>query len=321
MPGLSIGHVVLVIGIALLIFGPERLQEIARTLGQTVAELRRSSPELPNLLDPEIFTRTDFGLTDDESIPTTSALTEVGEQSEDSMSFGEHIAELRSRLFKAVLPVLATSAICFVFSDWILHVLKGPAGPGFEINAFGPMDGFAIKWKVALYAGLVLASPNWIYQLTAYISPGLTPRERRFLIPILIASGLLFVIGAAFGYMLLSGMMRVMLSMYGHEITYLPNANQYISFVVFFILACGIVFELPAVLLVLVRFGVLTPEMLRRQRKIAYFLLFVFAEIVTPVADPIVAPMIVMLPLVLLYEGAIFATRWVIPEAGTAAAV
>jgi sec-independent protein translocase protein TatC len=147
----------------------------------------------------------------------------------------------------------------------------------------------------------------------AFLVPALEPHERRFLIPALIAVGVLFILGAAFGYVLLGGMTRALFSMFGSQINYLPNANQYISFVTFFMLACGIVFELPAVLLVLVRFGVLQPALLRRQRKIAYFLLFVFAELVTPVADPIVAPMIVMLPLVVLYEGAIFATRWVKP--------
>ena len=318
MPGLSIGHIVLVLGIALLVFGPDRLQEIARSLGQTVAELQRSSPELPNLLDPELLAR---GSDDEEADPAAAALVEVGEPAEGTMALGDHVAELRSRLIRAILPVLVTAALCFVFSDWILHVLKGPAGSSFQINAFGPMDGFALKWKVALYAGLVLASPNWIYQLVAFIYPGLTPHERRFLIPTLVASGVLFVLGAGFGYMLLGGMMRVLISLYGHEINYLPNANQYISFVVFFMLACGIVFELPSVLLALVKFGVLQPETLRRQRKIAYFLLFVFAEVVTPVADPIVAPMIVMLPLVVLYEGAIFATRWVIADAEPKAVV
>jgi sec-independent protein translocase protein TatC len=175
------------------------------------------------------------------------------------------------------------------------------------------MDGFAIKWKVALYSGVVLASPVWIYQIVAFVAPGLEPRERRFLIPSLAATGVLFVLGAAFGYLLLGGMLRVMIGMYGTEVNYLPNANQYISFVVFFMLACGVVFEMPVVLLILVRLGILQPGTLRRQRKIAYFALFVFAEVVTPVADPIVAPMIVMVPLVILYEGAIFASRWAAP--------
>ncbi len=301
MPGFDIGHIALLLAIALVVFGPERLQEIARTLGQTVNEFRRASAGLPALLTSQ-------------QAPL-DAVGDEGEGAAGAMTITEHVEELRSRLIKAVLPVLVASAVCFFFSDWIIHLLKTPAGPGFQINAFGPMDGFVIKWKVALWAGVVLASPNWIYQLIAFVAPGLTPAERRFAIPVLIAVMVLFVLGTSFGYVLLAGMVRVMFGMFGKELNYLPNANQYISFVVFFMLACGLVFELPAILLALVRFGVVTPQMLRRQRKIAYFLLFAFAEIITPVADPIVAPMIVMLPLVILYEAAIFATRWVLPHA------
>jgi sec-independent protein translocase protein TatC len=296
MLGIDISHIGLLLAIALLVFGPERLQEIARTAGETLREFQHASQGLPDLLNPEPI--------------LSDATHEPGE-----MSLAEHFDELRSRLVKAVLPVLAAAVVCFFFSDTILHLLKAPAGPGFQINAFGPMDGFVIKWKVSLWAGLVIASPVWIYQLMAFVMPGLTPSERHFAVPTLVAIMLLFVLGTIFGYVLLGGMIRVMFSMFGKELNYLPNANQYISFVVFFMLACGLVFELPAVLLVLVRFKVLKPEMLRRQRKIAYFLLFAFAEIITPVADPIVAPMIVMLPLVVLYEGAIFATRWVVPSA------
>jgi sec-independent protein translocase protein TatC len=323
MPGLDIGHIVLVMGIALMVFGPDRLREIARTLGQTVNELRRSGQGLPNLLSTDALSLLEDGAALSPLFPPGGGEIEgqAGYAPEaGEMTLSEHFAELRRRLVWGAAPVLLAGAVCFFFSDPILRLLKGPAGATFQINAFGPMDGFAIRWKIALYAGLVLSSPNWIYQLVTFIAPAMTSRERRFFIPTLIAAGVLFVLGTVFGYVLLGGMVRVLFSMFGREITYLPNANQYISFVVFFMLACGIVFELPAVLLVLVRFGILQPAMLRRQRKIAYFLLFVFAEIVTPVADPIVAPMIVMLPLVVLYEGAIFATRWVMPAGERAVA-
>jgi sec-independent protein translocase protein TatC len=303
MPGLDIGHIVLVMGIALLIFGPERIQEFARTAGHTLTDFQRSAQGLPPLFsDPSEADSAELEVVDE------------GELEPGTMTPIEHLNEFRSRLIKAVIPVLVLAGVCFFFSDFILRLLKAPAGAGFTINAFGPMDGFVIKWKVALVTAVILASPNLLYQLIAFISPGLTDSERRFLVPAVAAVGVLFVLGALFGYVLLSGMLRVMFTMFGSQINYLPNANQYISFVLFFMLATGLVFELPAVLLTLVRFHVIEPSLLRRQRKIAYFLLFVFAEIITPVADPILAPMIVMAPLVILYEGAIFATRWVLPS-------
>jgi len=275
------------------------MQELARSLGKAVGEFQRASQGLPDLLN--------------ESPATRSGDMTGSKTSADQMTLIEHIEELRTRIIRSAAVILVTATICYFFSDQILRLLKEPAGQGFQINAFSPMDGFVIKWKVALYGGVVLASPVWAYELLAFIAPGLTPRERRFIFPMLIAMAVLFLLGTAFGYVMLSGMVRVLVSMFGSEIQYLPNAQQYISFVVFFMLACGLAFEMPVAVLALVKVGILKPDTLKRQRRIAYFVLFVIAELVTPVADPFVAPMIVMAPLVILYEGAIFATRFVTP--------
>jgi sec-independent protein translocase protein TatC len=305
MPGFDIGHLALFAAIAMLVFGPQRLQEIMRTVGQTVDEFRRASQGLPPLWS-------ETATWDTAESPNTIGNHDPDERS--TMTLTEHIGELRSRIVRAAIPIAVATAICFYFSDWLLRFIKAPAGPGFQINAFGPMDGFAIRWKVALYGGLVLAAPFWLYELLAFVTPALTARERRFFYPILAAIVVLFLLGTAFGYFMLSGMLRVMFTMFGTQITYLPNATQYISFVVFFTLACGLVFEMPIVLLVLVRIGILKVDTLRRQRKIAYFVLFVFSEVITPVADPIIAPLIVMTPLVILYEAAIFCSRFIMPR-------
>ncbi len=289
----------LVMVIGLVVFGPERLQDMARTVGRTVTEFRQASRGLPSLMG--------------DGEPAALEGAQDVPPGEKVMSVVEHIEELRDRIIKGALPILVAAGACFFFSDWILHALKAPAGASFQINAFGPMDGFVLKWKVALYSGLILSSPFWIYQVLAYITPALRPREQRYIFPMLASVAVLLLAGTAFGYALLSAMVRIMIGMFGREINYLPNASAYITFVTFFMLACGIVFELPVALLVLMRLGVLQPETLRRQRKIAYFLLFVFAEIITPVSDPIVGPAIVMAPLVILYEAAILAARFVLP--------
>jgi sec-independent protein translocase protein TatC len=311
MTGLSIGHVTLLLLIAFLVYGPQRFEGVIGALGQTVNQFQRGYQGLPTVLD----TRPTAGKR--KGGPATSA---PGTAPLDSAEILDHVEETRRRIFRAVVPTLVLAAVCFFFSDNILRVLKDPAGPGFAINGFGPMDGFFVKWKVAIFASIVLSSPIWIYQIVAMIASGLAAAERRLLAPGVTVVAVLMLLGIAFGYVLLRGMIRVMFTMFGREIVYVPNADQYVSFVVLFMLACGLVFEMPAVLLVLMRFGILAPQMLRRQRKIAYFLLFVFAEVITPVADPIVAPAIVMLPLVILYEGAIVASRWVIPAGEASAA-
>ena len=131
--------------------------------------------------------------------------------------------------------------------------------------------------------------------------------ERRAIFSPLIAAFILFIIGALFGYYLLWSMIRILIELFPSEVQFLPAADDYISFVIFFMLACGIAFQLPTVLVILVRLRILNSTILRKQRKIAYFILFAFAEIITPVSDPIVAPLTVMVPLVILYEISIFA--------------
>jgi sec-independent protein translocase protein TatC len=115
------------------------------------------------------------------------------------------------------------------------------------------------------------------------------------------------VIGALFGYYLLGEMIHVMITLFPPEVDFLPAADGYISFVTYFLVACGVAFQLPVLISILVQLRILSVNLLREQRKIAYFILFVFAEIVTPVSDPIVAPLVVMVPLVILYEGSILA--------------
>lgn len=237
---------------------------------------------------------------------------------EKRMGVIEHLEELRSRLIISLIAILVTTMLAYVFSDAILYILRAPAGD-IKLQAFSPMDGFLIRFRVALYGGLFLAAPVWIYQLLRYIEPGLLPHEKRWIIPGVAAMVVLFALGNIFGYLMLANMMSVLFAMFGSELNYLPSADQYISFVVYFLVATGIAFELPIVLLLLIKLGIVKPEFLRKQRKIAYFIMFVFAELITPVSDPIVAPTVVMIPMVLLFELALFAARFIAPKPASTA--
>jgi sec-independent protein translocase protein TatC len=225
---------------------------------------------------------------------------------EKRMGLLDHLEELRRRIFVSLLAVLALTAVALIFSDTILKVLLAPSG-GLHLNAFSLMDGFLIRFRIALYLGVAVAFPVWGYELYRFIVPGLQERERRAVLPGLLASTGLFILGLAFGYVLLRTMIRVMVSLFPPEVAFLPVADDYLSFVVFFLLACGVAFQLPVVLTILIQLRILSVSTLKKQRKIAYFVLFVFAELVTPVTDPIVAPLVVLIPLVILYEGSILA--------------
>jgi sec-independent protein translocase protein TatC len=130
-------------------------------------------------------------------------------------------------------------------------------------------------------------------------------KERKALLPGLLASTVLFLLGVLFGYYLLREMISVMIALFPPEVAFLPAADDYISFVTFFLVACGVAFQLPVVLTILVELRILSATILKKQRRIAYFALFVFAEVATPVTDPIIAPLVVMIPLVLLYEASV----------------
>ena len=226
--------------------------------------------------------------------------------SDKTMSFFDHLEELRMRLLYSGAAILIVTAVAFFFSDPLLKLLLLPSG-GLQLKAFSLMDGFLIKWRIALYAGIVGAFPVWAYHVYRYISPGLKDNERKAIFSPLIAAFVLFILGTLFGYYLLWGMIRVLIELFPVEVQYLPAADDYISFVTFFMLACGLAFQLPTVLIILVRLRIVSATMMRSQRRIAYFILFAFAEIITPVSDPIVAPLTVMVPLIILYEISIFA--------------
>ncbi len=224
------------------------------------------------------------------------------------MTVIEHLEELRRRIIVSALAILIATAAAFFLSNAVLQFLLLPSG-GLQLNAFSLMDGFMIKWRIALYTGIVAALPVWAYQLYRFISPGMLEHERHAILPALAGSLVLFAIGTLFGYYLLWGMIRVLIQLFPLEVKFLPSADDYISFVIFFLISCGLAFQLPILLLILVQLRILSSDVLRKQRRIAYFVLFVFAEIITPVSDPIVAPLTVMVPLVLLYELSIWLAK------------
>lgn len=294
--------VIVALLVAVVVFGPARVirfsQAIAARLRGFLADATKMQEEFVK------------GLTEEpgpEPVPTEASAAEKKEPSL-GQQLAPHVLELRSRLVISFIAILIAVVITFVFADNLIALLKQPSG-NITLNVFNILDSFFIKWRVALFGGLALSSPVWLFQLVSFISPGLTARERQVILPLIIVACLLFALGVAFGYYLLYGMIQVLTALFGPQLNYLPSASDYISFVTFFLLATGISFEMPVVLYALVQLGILSTDTMRRQRKYFYFGMFVFAEIVTPVADPIVAPMTIMLPLVVLYEITVFFAR------------
>jgi sec-independent protein translocase protein TatC len=224
------------------------------------------------------------------------------------MPVAEHLGELRKRIIVSAVSILSITIAVFALSGSILRLMLLPLGAT-KLVAFDVMDGFMIRWRISFYTGVALAFPIWAFQLYAFVKPGLYERERRAISPVLLASSALFLLGAAFGYYLLSSMIGALRGLFPSQVDFMPSATAYLSFVAFFLLACGIAFQLPCVVVVLARLRVLKASTLGRQRKVAYFILFIVAELITPVSDPIVAPLTIMAPLAVLFEGSLLWAR------------
>ena len=216
------------------------------------------------------------------------------------MTVVEHLSELRRRLFIGILAVVIGAVIGFFLAPSAIIILKAPISGPLYFTA--PGSAFFLQLKLALMIGVILASPILLYQLWAFISPGLTPRERRLSLP-WVPLGLLFLLlGVAVAYFILPFAVGFML---GFAIPGVLNplitADAYFSFVTNLFLAFGLVMEFPIVLVLLNKVGIISADRLRRNRRYVFLGIFVFAVVVTPGGDPY-SPTVMGTVMYLLYE-------------------
>ena len=149
---------------------------------------------------------------------------------EARMTIIEHLDELRSWLIKSIIAILVTTVICYIFSNQILELLRSPASEYIDkFVVFGPMDGFIVRWKVALYGGIVLAAPFLAWQAIMFIMPGLTDHERKFMVPGLLAMVGLFLFGTFLGYLSLPATFHVLIGMMGSATGVIISAKTNIT--------------------------------------------------------------------------------------------
>jgi len=239
------------------------------------------------------------------------------------MSLVEHLQELRRRLLISALALMATTLGCLFFayepirrfiSQPYCDVPKErrfvPAGGGdtCALITTAPLDAFSFRFKIAIIAGLVLAAPVLLYQLWAFVTPGLHRHERRYALGFVLGSTLLFAAGTAIAYLVLGTSLNVLLSFGGAGLTALLTADKYLSFVLGLLLVFGLAFEFPLLVIMLNFAGVLPSEKLRGWRRPALFLCFLFAGVATPSQDPF-SMLALAVPLCVLYEGSIIVAR------------
>lgn len=233
------------------------------------------------------------------------------------MPFFDHLEELRWRIVWSLTSLITGTGIGF----WIavrfdlLYVLKRPVDPYIEqaqLLALSVTTPFFITFKLALTLGLIMAAPIIVYQAWAFLAPALTRRERRTILPALYLGGILFWAGVAMAYVYALPMTLKFLIMgfttesMGMALT----ADMYFGFVITLLVAFGVIFELPVVIMILAALGLVTSKFLREKRRFAIAGMGLTAALITP-GDAITATLFMMLPLMLLYELGILLTRMV----------
>ena len=235
------------------------------------------------------------------------------EPDEDKMPLTSHLEELRKRLVRSMIAVGITFLGCFAFKEGIFRIVARPLvevmPQGSHMVYTGLPEAFFTYIKVSFYAGLFVASPFVLYQIWKFISPGLYPRERKFVAPFVATSTLLFVGGVCFGYFLvLPAAYRFFLEFSTDFLKPMLSMREYLSLTLKLLLAFGIIFEIPVFLFFMTKIGLVTPRKLARMRRYAIVVCFVVAAIITPTPDAFTQCMMAI-PMIILYEAGIVVSR------------
>jgi sec-independent protein translocase protein TatC len=236
---------------------------------------------------------------------------EVKETEEDreegKMPFLAHLGELRYRIVVSLVALGIGFVLTFSWSDRIIDWLARPMPV--KLAYLEPTEPFWVNMKVALFAGGALVLPVLLYEVWAFVAPGLLGHERKFALPFVILSTLFFYVGAAFALtVIVPFAIKFLVSYKTENLVATISVNRYVDFVLKFTLAFGLVFELPLGITLAARLGLVTPQFLAKNRKYAILLAFVAAAILTPTPDAF-NQCLMAGPLVLLYEAGIVAAR------------
>jgi sec-independent protein translocase protein TatC len=231
---------------------------------------------------------------------------------EKKLPLTAHLQELRKRLIISFIAVGAGFVICYTFADSIFNILAAPLikvmPSGGSLIFTSVAEAFFTYMKVAFIAGLILASPFVLYQIWAFVAPGLYQKEKRYVVPFVLGGSLFFAMGVLFGYFVAIPIgFKFLLGFATDFIKPMPSMKEYLSFSIKFLLAFGIVFEFPVVLVLLARIGVVDAKTLAKQRKYAILLIFIFAAVMTP--PDLISQVLMALPLMGLYELSILLSK------------
>jgi sec-independent protein translocase protein TatC len=256
---------------------PAALKALPAKLPAKVPVKLPSLPKLPNPEEPDVF---------------------------EEMTLLEHMEELRDRILKSVIAIgIAFVAGIFLAQPLLKRLQLEANTPGFDVVS--PTDPITLYFKVALYVAIGFALPVIMWQLVGFLLPGLTKKEKRFLILSMPFVVLLFLLGVAYGFFFAAPRALQFLSNFMSDLyEWSPEGQEVISFFLTLMLGLGLAFQLPVVMFILAKLGAVSPQKMRSFRKYAVVALLILAAVVTPSTDPF-NMMVVFVPLYLLYEAGI----------------
>jgi len=254
-------------------------------------------------------------------LPVRRAKPKAERAPDGRMALVEHIRELRNRLGISLLALGVCVVAAFFLREQVFDVIKAPycdtevaqrasevTGNECELYAFGPFEQFAVSLRISFIAGVIVSSPVWLYQLGAFITPALHRNEKKYAAAFLGAGLVLFVTGTVFAYFTISRGLQFLLTVGGDGIVTLPSIQSYLSFVTLTLLAFGVAFLFPVIVLFLNFVGIFPSRVMRSWRRGMIVAIAVAAAVLTPSQDPFTF-MAMALPLYGLYEACILIAR------------
>lgn len=224
-------------------------------------------------------------------------------EDEKDMTVGGHLEEFRFRLIICLVAIAAASVVAYAYIDEIIALLSAPAGKLYFLN---PAEVFFAYIDIAVFTGVVVTLPVWLYELWLFIAPALHPRERRAIWWLLPSAIILFYAGLAFAYYaVFPAAVKFFMGFATDSLQPMFSLQSYLSFFIAFMIPFGVVFELPLVLFFLAKLGLISSAFLKGKRKVLIVIAFVIAGVVSPTTDIFTQTMIAV-PMILLYEISIF---------------
>ncbi|MFC1730456.1 twin-arginine translocase subunit TatC [candidate division KSB1 bacterium] len=231
-----------------------------------------------------------------------------GGRNESKMPFVDHLEELRRRLFYCVGSIIGLGLIAYIFSQRLLDIITMPVPEGTSLISLAPQQMFIVHIKVSFYAGIILGMPVLVFQFWQFVAPGLFPKERKALFPVIFFTVFSFVVGGLFAYFIVvpNGLLFLQ-SFQTEDIIASWSIDKYISFVTMMIMVFGVVFEIPLLAVFLAKIGLIDHRMMRKYRKYSILGAVILGAILTPPDG--FTQIALAVPLWILYEISIFLVR------------